>query len=151
MLTDKEKQMIKNYEGNKNLREWAKFIKESKNPFFLMESAKAYNWDDGMEIPNSIANNIYCDKGIALNLFYLAEGIALFTGEVERNKYNKNWADFCEMIANKLMTEFYKEGPISFKPEMSRVTIYKYKKQGIPSALFEVVEGVKRTENDSSE
>ena len=147
MLNDKEKNQIQSYEGNENLKKWVKSIKESENPFFLRESAKIYNWDDGFELPTVIANNTFCDKGTALTLFWLAEGITIYTKEVEKNDYNAGWANFCKMIGDRLINNSYEEGVIGFVPEISRVTVYKYKKQGIPSVLYEAVRGIEKTDN----
>ncbi|QCK15581.1 DUF4274 domain-containing protein [Mangrovivirga cuniculi] len=143
MLNDKEKHLINSFEGNNNLKKWIKSIKESNNPFFLKESAETYNWDDGFELPSIIANHPYCDKGTALTLFWLAEGIVYHKGEIAKDEYNGDWVNFCEMIGDKLINETYKEGAVSFNPGLSRVSIYKYKKCGIPEAPYKPVEGVK--------
>lgn len=143
MLNDSEKRIIEFHDGNKKLKEWMKAIKESNNPFFLKESAETYNWDDGFELPLIAANNPCCDKGTALNLFWLAEGIVLFNGEVERNEYNNDWADFCELVGKRLINGFYKIGAVSFDPLLSKIMTYKYKKSEIPLELYEPVNGNK--------
>ena len=147
MLNDEEKYLINSFEGNENLKEWIKSVKKSNNPFFLQESAVTYNWDDGFELPTVIANNTFCDKGIALTLFWLAEGITIYTKEVEKNDFDAGWANFSQMIGDRLINNYYKEGKIGFIPEISRVTVYKYKKKGIPSVLYEAVRGIEKIDN----
>jgi hypothetical protein len=52
------------------------------NPLFLKEYVIAYNWDDGFDVPNAIADNEYYDLGTALILFLLAEGMSFYKGEI---------------------------------------------------------------------
>lgn len=141
MLTEKEKQLLELHQGNKKLNKWIDSISNSNNPFFLKESAELYNWDDGFKLPLAIANNKYCDKGVALTLFWLAEGIIFFSDEIKKNEYNIDWANFCELIGNRLINDIYDEGPVSFNPLINRVSIYKYEKSGIPKELYYPVEG----------
>lgn len=101
----------------------------------------SYNWDDGYALPTAIANNENCDLGTAVTLFWLAEGMSYFLKEVERNEYNIEWADFCETLIQKLNNNDYACGPVSFIPNINRLTQYKYQKIGIPSVLYQAVKG----------
>ncbi|WP_271711718.1 DUF4274 domain-containing protein [Marinigracilibium pacificum] len=150
MLNDKEKYLIDTFEGNNNLDNWIILLQKSTNSFFLKESAEKYNWDDGFELPTVIADNPYCDKGTALTLFWLAEGISYYTGEIEKNEYNTDWVDFCKFMGDRLINGAYKEGLVSFNPGLSKILIYKYKKAGIPEELFMPIEGKPDYNVDSS-
>ncbi|MBD0404333.1 DUF4274 domain-containing protein [Flammeovirga sp. EKP202] len=136
MLNHNEKTLLESFEGNFNLKEWIFQVQKSTNPYFLQESATLYNWNDGYELPIAIANNPFCDQGTALNLHWLSAGIALHTEENIRNEENKEWVAFCELIEKRILNQFYKMGPISFKPPISKVTTFKYKKRGIPTVLY---------------
>ncbi len=142
MINDLEKKLINNIQNEEDLQVCVKVVTDSNNPFFLQEYAITYNWDDGFEVPIAIADNINCDLGTALTLFWLAEGMCFFNGEVERNEYNNDWANFCEMLIERLTLDKYDLGPVSFKPEINKVTAYKYEKNGVPPVLYKEVMGL---------
>lgn len=141
MISEIEKEQIYQIQYQENIDKIVSIAKASNNPCFLQQYANAYNWNDGMELPTAIANNEHCDLGTALTLFWLAEGMSYFLKEVERNEYNNDWADFCELIIRNLNNNVYTCGPVSFKPNINRLTQYKYKKAAIPSVLFQEVNG----------
>ncbi len=141
MISDIEKKQIDQIQYEEDIEKIISIAKASSNPCFLQQYAIAYNWDDGMALPNAIANNEYCDLGTALTLFWLAEGMSYYLKEVDRNVYNNDWADFCEMIVDKLNSSVYANGLVSFKPDINRLTLHKYIKAGIPSVLYQEVIG----------
>ncbi|WP_444942760.1 DUF4274 domain-containing protein [Microbulbifer sp. ZKSA006] len=141
MISDIEQKLIDQIQGEENLQELVRVVKASKNPCFLQSYAISYNWGDGFDVPNAIVINEACDLGTALTLFWLAEGICYFTGEVKRNEYNNDWADFCDLLIEKLTSNYFVIGPVSFKPSINRVTAHKYQKSGVPSVLFNEVQG----------
>ncbi|WP_284450742.1 DUF4274 domain-containing protein [Methylophaga thalassica] len=141
MITDIEQKQIDQIQYEEDLKKIIRIAKESSNPVFLQQYAINYNWDDGMALPYEIANNDHCDLGTALTLFWLAEGMSYFSGEVGKNEYNKEWAELCDMLIQRLANNFYTIGPVSFKPNINKLTALKYQKAGVPLALFQEVQG----------
>jgi len=141
MISDIEQKQIDQIQDEDDIENIICIAEASSNPSFLQKYAINYNWDDGMGLPVAVANNKYCDLGTALTLFWLAEGMSFFSSEVERNKYNNDWADFCDMLIQRLINNFYVIGPVSFKPSINKVTAFKYKKAGVPSVLYKEVQG----------
>lgn len=141
MINDIEQKQIDQIQYEEDIEKIISIAKVSSNPCFLQQYAMEYNWNDGMALPNTIANNEHCDLGTALTLFWLAEGMSYYLKEVERNEYNNDWADFCEMIADKLNSGVYANGPVSFKPSVNKLSLYKYNKAGIPPVLYQEVVG----------
>lgn len=141
MISDIEKNQIDKIQYEDDIERVTSIAKASRNPSFLQQYAINYNWDNGLELPITIANNRFCDLGTALTLFWLAEGMSYFSGEVKRNDYNNDWADLCELLIQRLADNFYSIGPVSFKPSINKVTALKYEKAGVPSVLFQEVHG----------
>ena len=139
MITDIEKKLIDKIQYEKDIEKVISIAKESRNSCFLQQYALAYNWNDGMALPTAIANNEHCDLGTALTLFWLAEGMSYILKEVERNEYNSEWADFCEMIATNIINRVYVSGQVTFKPNINKLAQHKYQKAGIPSILYQEV------------
>ena len=116
-------------------------IAESRNPAFLQQIAEIYNWDDGFEVPKDIAEHASCDRATALTLFWLAEGISLYDGSIEEvAEEEREWADFCRLLGQRLVDGHYPLGVTSFDPELSKVQVFKLQKAGVPAELFEAIE-----------
>src|SRR5688572_915323 len=79
----------------------------------LKELAEYYNWDDGMSIPNAIVNHPKCDLGVALTLFWLAEAQCWITDQTAPDEYNREWAEFCESITERIRSGHYHTGETS--------------------------------------
>lgn len=141
MISEIEQKLIDNIQCDEDIEKTISIVQASSNPFFLLECALNYNWNDGFPLLIAIAKNKHCDLGTALNLFSLAGGMSYFTKEVERNEYNNEWADFCEMLIQDLVNKVYAIGPVSFNSDINKLTQYKYKKAGIPSVLYQEVIG----------
>ncbi|MEW8441278.1 MAG: DUF4274 domain-containing protein [Candidatus Thiodiazotropha taylori] len=141
MISDIEKKQIDQVQCERDIEKVIGIAEASKNPSFLQKYAINYNWDDGVRLPIAVANNKYCDLGTALTLFWLAEGMSFLSGEVERNRYNNDWADLCDMLVQRLTKNYYAIGPVSFKPSINKVTAFKYQKAGVPSVLYQEVKG----------
>ncbi|CAB1076020.1 hypothetical protein JY97_12245 [Alkalispirochaeta odontotermitis] len=105
----------------------------------LMDLANDYNWDDGFELPNKIADHPNCDLGTALSLLWLSEAIIYYTGEVKESPYNKDWVYFCRKLIKRLSNSYYKIGETSFDPELTKAQIYKMKKANIPEFFYQTV------------
>lgn len=105
----------------------------------LMNLANDYNWDDGFELPNKIADHHCCDLGTALSLLWLSDAIVYYTGEVKESQYNSDWVYFCRKLINRLSNSYYKIGETNFDPELTKVQIYKMKKANIPEFFYQAV------------
>ncbi len=117
-------------------------VRSSSNPFFLNKYAVEYNWDDGTEIPQAIADHECCDLGTALALFWRADGISVLQGEVQRTEHNGDHVDLCRSLIKRLERAEYKLGPTGFDPEVNRVWAYKYEKAGISPVFYQEVIGL---------
>jgi hypothetical protein len=96
-----------------------------------------YNWNDGFGVPLLIAEHPECDLGVAMALFWLADGPRFYTEEGG----TKTWKDFCKLLADRILTAHYKARQTSFDPPVGRVELLKLKKAGVPSAFLEEVAG----------
>lgn len=141
MISDTEQAYIDRIEYEDDLEKISDIAGRSRNPYFLQQYAISYNWDNGVGLPTVIANNKYCDLGTALTLFWLAEGMCYYLGEVQKNEYNIEWANLCQLLIDKLLAGDYLAGPVSFKPSVSKVAAFNYKKAGVPSILYSEVKG----------
>lgn len=84
-----------------------------------------YNWDNGLEIPQSVLNNKYCDLSIALLTFFRADGLSLLLNEdIELT----HWNTFIRNLFERLNTGYYKKALYEFSPELTKVQIFKIKK-----------------------
>ena len=123
--------------GEQDLNAVESAIGSARTIEFLSALAETYKWDDGVRIPMKIAQHPLCGRGLALKLYWLAEGIALATGEIERNEYNNDWADLCELLAEGLANNKYQPGDMAFDPGLSKVQVFKLRKTDIPPVLYE--------------
>jgi Domain of unknown function (DUF4274) len=119
----------------------------AKNPHFLYEYSRSYNWDDGFDIANAVADNPHCDLGTALSLFWLAGAESLLTKSIDRDAYNGEWFDFCTKMITRISSRHYSPGPVGFEAELGRVQIYKLRKLGIDPVFYTAVEAFKETKN----
>ncbi|MGI0118515.1 DUF4274 domain-containing protein [Zooshikella sp. RANM57] len=141
MLSEAEQQKIEQIQSEDDLQKYIDIVTQASNTEFLYEYAKAYNWDDGYELPNAIADNSSCDLGTALSLFWLAEAMCYLTKEVMRDEYNGSWADFCEKLIYRLSNNQYPTGPVSFDPNIGKVEVYKLEQAGVSPVFYTKVVG----------
>lgn len=64
---------------NTNNDEEKRRISHIKDPEVLYVYAYNYNWDNGFDIPQAVLDNKNCDLGIALLIFYRADGFGYLT------------------------------------------------------------------------
>jgi len=98
-----------------------------------------YNWDDGFEVPTAIAAHPDCDQALALRLFWLADGLTWYTREAPPGPYQQDWAAFCQMISEGLLSDRFPRGSLSFDPGLSRVASYRLRKADVPEVLYQPV------------
>ena len=114
-------------------------VEALKTPAELWEVLRSYNWDDGYEIPNAIAQHPQCDLWVALDLFWLANAISVYLKEFEFNLQGHDWIDFCERLTTGILTGAYKPGLVKFEGELcklGKVGAYKLRKRGVPEILI---------------
>lgn len=101
-----------------------------------------YNWDDGFEIPLTIANHPACELAIALKLYWLAEASDWFSSNDEVNEYNKDHYTFSKLLNERILSGYYSLGKLSHSENFTRVQIYKFKKQGFPEIFYLPIVGI---------
>ncbi|HHE0474647.1 TPA: DUF4274 domain-containing protein [Vibrio parahaemolyticus] len=114
MISQQERNFISQINQSETTELGLQAVTETSNPFFLQELVNSYNWDSGLEVICAIAESKYCDLGIALNIFWLAESVVFLTGEIERNSYNGEWFDLSEKLSAKISKGEYLVGKVSF-------------------------------------
>lgn len=145
MISDTERKLIDQVQYEEDRYKCVDYASKSDNPFFLLEYAQSYNWNDSFDIPNAISDNTSCDLGTALSLFWLAEGMCYLKGEIQRNDYNQDWADFCGKLIDRLQNGFYSIGPVSYAPPVTRTEAFKLNRLNVPPIFYsEVVGGQNR-------
>ncbi|EGQ7873439.1 DUF4274 domain-containing protein [Vibrio parahaemolyticus] len=143
MISQQERDFIAQINQSETTALGLQAVTETSNPFFLQELANSYNWDNGLEIICAIAESKYCDLGVALNIFWLAESMVFLTGEIERNPYNGTWFDLSEKLSAKISKGEYLVGKVSFEPQLSKVQKYKLMREGIPEVFLNKVVGTR--------
>ena len=88
-----------------------------------------YNWDDGFDIPQKILAKDCCELSTALLIFYLAGGEKYLLDKVnmEESKLSE-WSLFLQDLYNQIMNGKFKVGNIYFESPLSKVQLYKIKK-----------------------
>lgn len=103
-----------------------------------------YNWDDGFECPSVILNNKNCDMSTALLMFYDVGGQSILMNN-ESFKYREmdEWKSFLDNLFKRLLNSDFLNATIKYKPELSKVAIYKIKKSNpeLPSFFVNGFEG----------
>lgn len=115
-------------------------IRVMDDAFVLHEIALNYNWDDGATVPTLIIDNEYCDLGTALLIFFDADGYTfLDLGYIQSNEIRK----LQRLIYDKVAKNGFKTSCISYKPDLSKVQIYKLLKKNptIQEVFFKGVRG----------
>jgi len=111
----------------------------------LFYFASQYNWDDGLEIPDIVANHPLCDLATALLLFWRAEAadsMENIQADSPPFEGQEDWFNFCKTITSRLLDGYYKPGPNSFAPELTRIQRYKYEKQGVSPLLLDGIDEI---------
>lgn len=99
------------------------------NPLILHYFTANYNWNSGFDVPNAILDNENCDLGTGLLMFHHADGYRLLENPDEvSNSTLQEWKDFLFKLYNKLLNTEFKSQNISFIPELTKIQIFKLKK-----------------------
>lgn len=106
------------------------------SPEQLLDLARYYNWGDGISVPQAIADHPACDLGLALHLFELAEGTVFLTSPEEDWSCQRDWAEFCRGLSQRILSDHYATATVPFVSELSPVQCLKLRRQGIPEVFF---------------
>lgn len=106
------------------------------SPEQLLELARCYNWGDGISVPQAISDHPACDLGLALHLFELAEGTVFLTSPEQDWSCQRDWAEFCRALSQRILSGHYATATVPFVPEFSPVQCLKLRRQGIPEIFF---------------
>lgn len=106
------------------------------SPEQLLDLARYYNWGDGISVPQAIADHPACDLGLALHLFELAEGTVFLTSPEEDWSCQRDWAEFCRVLSQRILSDHYATATVPFVSELSPVQCLKLRRQGIPEVFF---------------
>ena len=98
-----------------------------------------YNWDSGLGIPKLIINNEICVLGTALLIFYRADGYRVLETKDISILPDSEWKAFIFDLYNRIKINDFKITNISYTPELSKVQLFKLKKNNpcIPSVIVE--------------
>jgi len=107
-----------------------KIIEQTADPQLLYVLMYNYNWDDGFETPEKAIENKCCELSTALMIFYMAGGVEyLFDKNEEEYDPEDKWYSFISRLYENIMKRKYTEGDILFVPELSKVEMFKLKKE----------------------
>lgn len=129
---------------DKSMDEIVYEIKKANEATLLHEISKQYNWDDGLDIPEAIINNKYCDLGTALKIFYDAQGYELFKNKSQEiDKGSPEWIGFIKNVYDLITERKFESERIKFKPTLTKTQIYKIKKIN-PDIDLIFIEGIQK-------
>jgi len=113
---------------NKSLHDVKAFLISCRESDSLHIYAYNYNWNNGFEIPTVIVENPACSLSTALMVFFLADG---FRYLIEKNETSDipEWLDFVSHLYNRIIIGDFPNSPIAFSVPLSKVQIFKLKKQ----------------------
>jgi hypothetical protein len=114
-------------------------LRKINNPLSLHFFAANYNWNSGFNVPIALLENENCDLGTGLLMFHYADGFRMLENPEEVSDSTlEEWKDFLFKLYNKLINLEFKSQEISFKPELTKIQIYKLRKNNpnIPEILI---------------
>lgn len=98
---------------------------------FLQE----YNWDDGVEVPYFMMQHPNCTLGIALELFYLSEGLEILEEDFY-DSFSEEWVAFVELLYHKILKQEFPKGDISFRVPLNQLQKRRLKDQHSLADVF---------------
>lgn len=118
---------IKKHLYNDNIDNAINYVKQITDEETLYVYANNYNWDNGFSIPTAILDNKSCSLSVALLIFHLADGLTY----IEKKVTNPNlpeWSHFIGSLYERIVSNEFSTGKVSFAPELSKVQLFKIKK-----------------------
>ena len=118
--------------------DWVAFLPTIQSTSELSYLLDGYNWDDGFEVPIAISNHPYCDLGVALSLWWLADGGAWFERPNEVSEYMQDWGNFCREMTSRISSGIY-DSKHESNCLVKRSDSYKAKLEGLglPAVFFQ--------------
>ncbi|WP_438824019.1 DUF4274 domain-containing protein [Bacillus sp. JJ1773] len=116
-----------------------KHLSNIENPLILHLFAANYNWTNGFDVPKALLENENCDLGTGLLMFHYADGYRILENPEEvLSSTLEEWKDLLFKLFNKLKNFEFKTQNISFTPELTKIQIYKLRKNNanIPDILI---------------
>ncbi|MDE7431903.1 MAG: DUF4274 domain-containing protein [Lachnospiraceae bacterium] len=99
----------------------------------LSDFLDEYNWDDGLEVPYFVSKHKKCDLGIAMKLFYLADGLGILAEDFEEKAASK-WGIFVKVLYEHIKEGTFRKKDISYKIPLS--TLQKKNLEGKLPEIF---------------
>lgn len=128
-MDNAKREYVYNLLHSENKKDTIDEIKGITDSELLHIIAGNYNCDNGFEILYSIINNKNCDLGTALMVFYDADGYRALENRKElKNPNLKEWANFISEIEELILNNQFKVNHIKFIPLLTKVQIFKLKK-----------------------
>lgn len=91
-----------------------------------------HNYDDGLAIPEIITSNPACDLATALTVFSDIEAYDYLLYGKNSEEYEKESYELFRKIRDNVYNGFYsRSGKIPFKVPLSKLQVYKMKKNGL--------------------
>lgn len=100
---------------------------------------EAYNWDDGFELPQRLLGGTGCDLGIALNIFYLADGDAYLMDRSIQGP--EPWLSFVSQLYERIVRGEFVRSKRPFEIPLTKVQRYKLAKLGVEPVFLTDLQG----------
>ncbi len=121
-------EIIQNLLYNMSYQDVKKSLSSCTNSTTLHVYAFNYNWNDGFDLPQTIIDNPACTLGTALMIFYLADGYRYLCEKNESSDIPE-WLSFISKLYTSICNGKYTDTSIAFSVPLSKVQIFKLKKQ----------------------
>ncbi|MBE5872313.1 MAG: DUF4274 domain-containing protein [Lachnospiraceae bacterium] len=143
VINENERSEIRSLLYHNNEDEIKRKIKKITDQKLLYIYAYNYNWDNGFEIPQMIIDNKVCSLSTALLLFYRADGY-VYLQEKNMETNLSQWAEFIKKLYCLILMSKFEKSEIQFKVPLSKVQIFKLKKELTPDEMVFVnnIEGI---------
>lgn len=92
-----------------------------------------YNWDNGFRIPQMVIDNKNCELSTAIKTFYLGDGYSYL---IENLNDNSKWFQFISCLYDRILEGHFLKGDLSYKIPLTKIQIYKLKKNTVPDILL---------------
>ena len=112
---------------NETVNKAVKYVKSLVNEEELAVYINNYNWDEGFEVPEAVLSNENCTKSVALRVFELADGMTYLESKSDCTGL-EDWTEFISKLYHRIITGDFKKGEVAFKPDLTKLQLYKLKK-----------------------
>lgn len=124
-------------------KEVESLLKNTDSSEVLQAFAMEHNYDDGLAIPEIITSNPACDLATALTVFSDIEAYDYLLYEKNSEGYEKESYELFRKIRDNVYNGFYsRSGKIPFKAPLSKLQVYKMKKNGLKKKDYIFIEDI---------